>query len=81
MESLTKTKRVPRRYRDDVIGLTSYYGDLNLMEGIVIEETLQNFGKVCQRDQLKIAAYQGLSSFLQRQYGISLVLSSRKTKK
>lgn len=81
MESLTETKRVPRRYRDDVIGLMNYYGDLNLMEGIVIEETLQNFGKVCQRDQLKITAYQGLSNFLQRQYGISLVLSSRKTKK
>jgi len=57
-----------------------HYGDLLLLNGKQIVETLQDFGKICQRDQLKIAAYQGLRNYLLKQYGITLVLSSKKTK-
>ena len=73
-------RRVPRRYRDDISNLMVHYGDLHLLNGKQIVETLQDFGKICQRDQLKIAAYQGLRNYLLKQYGITLVLSSKKTK-
>ena len=70
-----KTK-IPRRYRKDIESLT----EANLLSGETIAMTLQEFGKYCERDQLKIAAYRGLSNFLQKTYGISLLLTSRKTR-
>ena len=68
--------RIPRRYRQDIQNLT----DGNLLCGETITMSLQEFGQYCERDQLKIAAYTGLSKFLQESYGITLHLTSRKTK-
>ncbi len=67
---------VPRRYRQDIQRLK----DANLLLGGTITMTLQEFGKYCERDQLKIAAYSGLGKYLQRAYGISLCLTSKKTR-
>ena len=78
MES--KTEFVPRRYREDVECLSLIYGNLDTLRGDEICTSLQQFGKVCQRDQLKIEAYQGLTKFLLKQYGINLRLFSRKTR-
>ena len=50
------------------------------MEGERISMSLQEFGRYCERDQLKIAAYNGLAKYLQKQYGITLCLTSRKTR-
>lgn len=72
---------VPRRYKPDIDNLVMLYGDLLEVEKHEIVSTLQEFGKICPRDQLKIAAYQGLRNYLLNQYGITLVLSSKKTKK
>ena len=71
---------VPRRYKDDIDHLTAFYGDLNAVPGHRIESTLQDFVKICPRDQLKVAAYQGLASYLQKHYGLTLHLTSRKSK-
>ena len=67
---------IPRRYRQDIQNLN----DANLLSSETITMSLQDFGKYCERDQLKIDAYDGLSKFLQKKYGITLCLSSRKTK-
>ncbi len=69
-------KKIPRRYRQDV----QHLKDAELLSGDTISMSLQEFGKICERDQLKIAAYNGLSKYLQQNYGITLSLSSRKTK-
>lgn len=67
---------IPRRYRQDIQNLN----EANLLSGETITMSLQEFGQYCERDQLKIAAYTGLSRYLQESYGITLRLSSRKTK-
>ena len=68
--------KIPRRYRQDIYSLK----EANLLEGERISMSLQEFGRYCERDQLKIAAYDGLAKYLQKQYGITLCLTSRKTK-
>jgi len=68
--------KTPRRYRQDIQNLK----EANLLEGERISMSLQEFGLYCERDQLKIAAYEGLAKYLQKQYGITLCLSSRKTR-
>ncbi len=69
-------KKIPRRYRTDIKNLQ----DAGLLGGDRINMTLQEFAQYCERDQLKIAAYTGLSKYLNKEYGISLQLTSRKTK-
>ena len=68
--------KIPRRYRQDIQNLK----EANLLGNERISMSLQEFGQYCERDQLKIAAYTGLSKFLQESYGITLHLTSRKTK-
>ena len=68
--------KIPRRYRQDIHSLN----EANLLEGERISMSLQEFGRYCERDQLKIAAYEGLAKYLHKQYGITLCLTSRKTK-
>ena len=68
--------KTPRRYRQDIQNLK----EANLLEGERISMSLQEFGLYCERDQLQIAAYEGLAKYLQKQYGITLCLSSRKTR-
>lgn len=81
MEKERNQRKVARRYKEDIAHLTAYYGDLYSLEGHQIKSTLQEFGKICEREQLKIAAYQGLTSYLQKNYSLTLHLTSRKTKK
>lgn len=69
--------KIPRRYRQDIQNLT----DGNLLCGETITMSLQEFGQYCERDQLKIAAYTGLGKYLQKAYGISLCLTSKKTRR
>ena len=73
---LSMHDKVPRRYRQDIQSLK----DANLLLGGTITMTLQEFGQYCERDQLKIAAYTGLGKYLQKAYGISLCLTSKKTR-
>ena len=68
--------KIPRRYRQDIYSLN----EANLLEGERISMSLQEFGLYCERDQLKIAAYDGLAKYLHKTYGITLCLTSRKTK-
>ena len=68
--------KIPRRYRQDIQNLN----EANLLSGETITMSLQEFGQYCERDQLKIAAYTGLGRYLLENYGISLCLTSKKTK-
>ena len=71
---------IPRRYRLDVMSLTAKYGDLGQLKGQTISTTLQDFSTICQRDNPKIASYNGLGKFLKSEYDITLEIKSRKTK-
>ena len=72
---------VPRRYRLDIVSLISRYGDLDKMRGQTITATLQDFSAICQRDNPKIASYDGLAKYLKKEYDITLDIKSQKTKK
>lgn len=72
-------KNVQRRYREDVRNLTEVYGDLSKVDRI--ETTLQNLGGICERGQLKIVAYKGLTVYLKKAFGVELCITSRKSKK
>lgn len=72
---------VPRRYRQDIVSLISRYGDLDRMKGQIITTTLQDFSAICQRDNPKIASYDGLAKYLKKEYDITLDIKSQKTKK
>lgn len=72
--------KIPRRYQQDIMDLTGKYGDLGRLKGQTLNITLQDFSKICKRDQPKIAAYKGLLKCLEKTYGININLTSNKTK-
>ena len=52
----------------------------DLHEGLVINVSLREFRGICERDYPKIEAYQGLTNFLLRTFGVVLNIHSQKTK-
>ena len=72
--------KIPRRYRQDIVSLTTKYGDLTKLKGQTITATLQDFSTICQRDNPKVSAYNGLGKFLKNEYDITLDIRSQKTK-
>lgn len=73
----TVPQRIPRRYREDIRRLQERY---DLHEGLVINVSLKEFRGICERDYPKIEAYQGLTNFLLRTFGVVLNIHSQKTK-
>lgn len=70
-------KKVQRRYRDDISRLEAAYGVLNDLE---ITISLQDFSKLCERDQVKISAYTGLINYLEKTFNAKVKLYSKKKK-
>lgn len=70
----------PQKYIADIKALTQNYGDLNLLQGQTMRCTLSELAKLCPRPQVKMDAYKGLTNYLKKSYGISLCISSNKTK-
>lgn len=66
------------RFGSDVEALLKKHG--NFTNGLSIEETLQELLKICPRKRARIDAYQGLVSYLNSEYGVRLIIKSRKTK-
>jgi len=73
----TVPQRIPRRYREDIKRLQERY---DLHGGLVINVSLKEFRSICERDYPKIEAYQGLTNFLMRTFGVTLNIHSQKTK-
>lgn len=73
----TIPQRIPRRHREDIKRLQERY---DLHEGLVINVSLKEFRGICERDYPKIEAYQGLTNFLMRTFGVTLNIHSQKTK-
>ena len=73
----TVPQRIPQRYKEDIKRLQERY---DLYEGLVINVSLKDFKGICERDYPKIEAYQGLTNFLMRTFGVTLNIHSQKTK-
>ena len=75
----TSPKSIPEKYRKDVALLQSKYGDA-FKTGFCIDLTLQEALSLMQRDRKRVDAYSGLISYLKRELGITLTITSQKTK-
>lgn len=75
----TSPKSIPEKYRKDVALLQSKYGDA-FKTGFCIDLTLQEALSLMQRERKKVDAYSGLISYLKRELGITLTITSQKTK-
>lgn len=70
---------IPEKYKKDVASLRSKYGD-DLKTGFCIDLTLQEALSLMQRERKRVDAYSGLISYLKRELGITLTITSQKTK-
>ena len=75
----TSSKPIPEKYRKDVALLQSKYGDA-FKTGFCIDLTLQEALSLMQRERKRVDAYSGLISYLKRELGITLTITSQKTK-
>ena len=75
----TAPKSIPEKYRKDVALLQSKYGDA-FKTGFCIDLTLQEALSLMQRERKRVDAYSGLISYLKRELGITLTITSQKTK-
>lgn len=71
--------KIPRKYRDDIYTLQDMYGK-DFKTGLSINLTLKQALEIIPRERSRIDAYTGLISFLKGKMGISLNITSQKTK-
>ena len=70
---------VPEKYKKDIASLQNRYGDA-FKTGFCINLTLQEALSTMHRERKRIDAYSGLVSYLKRELGITLTITSQKTK-
>ena len=68
------------KFESDIAALKLLYRD-RFSTGFCIETSLQDILRVCPRQRKRADAYTGLISYLKKQYGITLTITSNKTKK
>ena len=66
------------KYDSDIANIEAFFGPLKT--GLCITTTLKELLDVCPRKRRRIEAYQGLTNYLDKKYGITLIIKSRKTK-
>lgn len=67
------------RYESDMEALKARYRD-GFKTGLCIETTLQEMLGICPRERRRSDAYKGLVGYLKRNYGITLIIKSQKSK-
>ena len=70
---------IPEKYRKDMALLQSKYGDA-FKTGFCIDLTLQEALSIMPRGRKRVDSYAGLISYLKREQGITLTITSQKTK-
>lgn len=73
----TITKPIPEKYKKDIASLQNRYGDA-FKTGFCINLTLQEALSTMHRERKRIDAYSGLVSYLKRELGITLTITSQK---
>lgn len=73
------TKPIPEKYQRDIEALQSKYGDA-FKTGFCIDLTLQEALSIMPRGRKRVDSYAGLISYLKREQGITLTITSQKTK-
>ena len=68
------------KYQKDIAALEERYGKLSSQTGLSIKLTLKEALSLMPRNRARVDAYAGLVSFLKREYGITLIIKSQKSK-
>lgn len=71
---------IPGKYKKDITALLEKYGSLSSLTGLSISLTLKEALEIMPRERRRVDAYEGLKNYLKREYGITLIITSRKTK-
>lgn len=74
------TEPIPEKYKKDIAALQEKYGNLSSLSGLSISLTLKEALEIMPRNRRRVDAYDGLKSYLKKQYGITLTIKSQKTK-
>ena len=78
-EKAVSSEPIPEKYQRDIEALRQKYGDA-FKTGFCIDLTLQEALSLMQRERKRVDAYSGLISYLKRELGITLTITSQKTK-
>ena len=78
--SVTAKKDSTGKYQKDIAALEEKYGKLSTQTGLSINLTLKEALTLMPRSRKRIDAYAGLVSYLKREYSITLIITSQKTK-
>ena len=78
--SVTARKDSTGKYQKDISALEERYGKLSSQTGLSINLTLKEALTLIPRGRKRIDAYAGLVSYLKREYNITLIITSQKTK-
>lgn len=71
--------KIPKKYREDIETLRDMYGE-KFKTGLCINLTLQEALKIMPKERARVDAYTGLISFLKAKMGITLNITSQKSK-
>ena len=78
-EKAVSHEPIPEKYQRDIEALRQKYGDA-FKTGLCINLTLQEALSIIHRERKRIDAYSGLVSYLKRELGITLTITSQKSK-
>lgn len=79
IEKAVPHEPIPEKYQRDIEALRQKYGDA-FKTGLCINLTLQEALSIMHRKRKRIDAYSGLVSYLKRELGITLTITSQKSK-
>lgn len=79
IEKAVPHEPIPEKYQRDIEALRQKYGDA-FKTDLCINLTLQEALSIMHRKRKRIDAYSGLVSYLKRELGITLTITSQKSK-
>lgn len=71
---------IPAMYAEDVKALCDYAGLSELTQGTILRMSLQKILSIIPKSRPRISSYKMLIAFLADDMGVTLILTSRKTK-
>ncbi len=73
------TTGIPQKFRVDIERLQEFYGT-EFKEGLTIDWSLQQALEILPRERKRVDAYDSLKKYLLETRGITLIITSNKTK-
>lgn len=71
---------IPRQFEDDIKSLCAYAGLSELTKGMKLQMSLSEILDIIPKARRRIDSYRQLIAFLDDEMGVTLILTSRKTK-